>query len=37
MLVCPQCKGKLKYDKETQELICTFDGLGYAIQDGIPV
>lgn len=37
MLVCPVCKGKLKYAKEQQELICTFDGLGFAIQDGVPV
>lgn len=37
MLVCPLCKGKLKYNKESAELICTFDGLAYPIQDGIPV
>ncbi|ASP39980.1 tetraacyldisaccharide 4'-kinase [Bacterioplanes sanyensis] len=37
MLVCPICKGKLKYAKDTQELICTFDGLGYPIRDGVPV
>jgi len=37
MLVCPVCQGKLKLDKEAQELICTFDGLAYPIQDGVPV
>ena len=37
MLVCPECKGKLKYDREAQELLCTFDGLAYPIQDGVPV
>ncbi len=37
MLVCPECKGKLKYDREVQELLCTFDGLAYPIQDGVPV
>ncbi|MDF1764672.1 MAG: Trm112 family protein [Oleibacter sp.] len=37
MLICPQCKGKLKYDRETAELLCTFDGLAYPIRDGIPV
>ena len=37
LLVCPLCKGKLKYDREAQELICLFDGLAYPIRDGIPV
>ena len=37
MLVCPQCKGKLKYEREAGELLCTFDGLAYPIQDGVPV
>ncbi|UYG08897.1 Trm112 family protein [Halomonas sp. M4R1S46] len=37
MLVCPLCKGKLKYDREAQELICRFDGLAYPVRDGIPV
>ena len=37
MLVCPQCKGKLKLDRDANELLCTFDGLAYPIQDGVPV
>ncbi len=37
MLVCPLCKGKLKYDREAQELRCHYDGLAYTIRDGIPV
>ncbi|GGY54151.1 UPF0434 protein [Bacterioplanes sanyensis] len=37
MLVCPVCKGKLKYQKEQQELVCTFDGLAYPIRDEVPV
>ncbi|MGM0702156.1 Trm112 family protein [Halomonas faecis] len=37
MLVCPLCKGKLKYDRETHELRCHFDGLAYPVRDGIPV
>ena len=37
MLVCPLCKGKLKLDKEANELLCTFDGLAYPIRDGVPV
>ena len=37
MLVCPLCKGKLKLDNEAGELLCTFDGLAYPLQDGVPV
>ena len=37
MLVCPQCKGKLKNDRDAAELICTFDGLAYPVRDGVPV
>ncbi|AMD00257.1 Trm112 family protein [Halomonas chromatireducens] len=37
MLVCPLCKGKLKYNREAQELHCLYDGLAYPIRDGIPV
>ena len=37
LLVCPQCKGKLKYEREAAELLCTFDGLAYPIRDGVPV
>ena len=37
MLVCPSCQGKLKLDNDAQELLCTFDGLAFPIQDGVPV
>lgn len=37
VLVCPQCKGKLDYDKKTAELICQHDALAYPVRDGIPV
>lgn len=37
VLVCPLCKGPLKYDKEAQELICRADRLAYPIRDGIPI
>ncbi|ATJ82221.1 Trm112 family protein [Halomonas beimenensis] len=37
MLVCPLCKGKLKYDRQAEELLCRFDGLAYPVRDGIPV
>ena len=37
ILVCPLCKGKLKYDREKQELICRGDSLAYPVRDGIPI
>jgi uncharacterized protein YbaR (Trm112 family) len=37
MLVCPNCKGQLKLDKDAQELLCTFDGLAFPVRDGVPV
>jgi len=37
ILVCPLCKGPLKYDKQAQELICQPDHLAYPIRDGIPI
>ncbi|EEO28851.1 Trm112 family protein [Oxalobacter paraformigenes] len=37
ILVCPLCKGPLKYDRERQELICGADRLAYPIRDGIPI
>lgn len=37
LLVCPLCKGKLKYDAGAAELLCTFDGLAFPVCDGVPV
>lgn len=37
LLVCPLCKGPLKYLKDKQELVCAADRLAYPIRDGIPV
>ena len=37
ILVCPLCKGPLKYDPEKQELICRPDRLAFPIRDGIPI
>jgi len=37
ILVCPICKGKLKYVKHSGELICKIDRLAYPIRDEIPV
>ena len=37
ILVCPVCKGGLKYDREQGELLCFGDSLAYPVRDGIPV
>jgi uncharacterized protein YbaR (Trm112 family) len=37
ILVCPVCKGPLKYHKDEQELICSPCRLAYAVRDDIPV
>lgn len=37
ILACPICKGKLTFDREKQELICSFHRLAYPIRDNIPV
>lgn len=37
VLVCPQSKKPLIYDKQNQELICKESGLAYKIKDGIPI
>jgi uncharacterized protein YbaR (Trm112 family) len=37
ILVCPQTKGPLDYDKNAQELISKKAGLAYPIRDGIPI
>lgn len=37
ILGCPICKGKLHYNKATQELICKFDKLAYPIREGVPI
>ncbi len=37
ILVCPLCKGSLRYVRDDQELICEADKLAYPVRDGIPV
>lgn len=37
ILACPLCKGKLRYDQASQQLICTADRLAYPVKDNIPV
>ena len=37
ILVCPLCKGELRYEKDAQELICVADKLAFPVRDGVPV
>ena len=37
ILVCPLCKGELRYDRDAGELICKADRLAYPIRDDIPM
>lgn len=37
ILVCPLCKGALRYDRTAGELICTVDALAFPVRDEIPV
>ncbi len=37
ILVCPVCKGPVRYVKPAAELICPVDRLAFPVVDGIPV
>lgn len=37
ILVCPICKGPLRFDKTRAELVCNADRLAFPIRDDIPV
>ncbi len=37
LLVCPQTRGPLVYDREKQELLSKNAGLAYPIRDAIPI
>ena len=37
ILVCPLCKGPLRFDKAKAELVCQADRMAYPIRDDIPV
>lgn len=37
ILVCPNCKGSLRFDEINSELICELDKLAYPVKDNIPV
>lgn len=37
ILVCPQCKGRISFNEQENELICHKCNLLYQIEDDIPV
>ena len=39
ILVCPKCKGELRYDKDppAPALVCETCSVSYPIRDGIPI
>ena len=37
ILVCPLCKGPLRYLKSRQQLVFRADRLAFTIRDGIPI
>ncbi|MGB5278649.1 MAG: Trm112 family protein [Gammaproteobacteria bacterium] len=37
ILVCPVCKGKLRYNKKSAELECDHDQLAFPVRNGVPV
>jgi uncharacterized protein YbaR (Trm112 family) len=37
ILVCPQSRGPLRYDKDRQELVSTQARLAYPVREGVPI
>ncbi|MFA5520141.1 MAG: Trm112 family protein [Castellaniella sp.] len=37
ILVCPCCKGRLKFSHDAQELLCSACRLAFPVRDGIPI
>jgi uncharacterized protein YbaR (Trm112 family) len=37
VLVCPQTRGPLRYDRERQELVSEQARLAYPVRDGVPI
>lgn len=37
LLVCPKCKGELRYEESPESLVCERDALRYAVRDNIPI
>jgi uncharacterized protein YbaR (Trm112 family) len=37
LLVCPQCKGELRYEQSPESLVCERDRLRFEVRDDIPI
>ena len=37
ILVCPKCKGPLRFEEREQELVCEHCRLKYPVRDDIPI
>ena len=37
LLVCPKCRGELRYEQDPESLVCQADALRYEVRDGIPI
>jgi uncharacterized protein len=37
LLVCPKCKGDLRYETDPESLVCEAERLRYEVRDGIPI
>jgi uncharacterized protein YbaR (Trm112 family) len=37
ILVCPNCRGEIRYETEPEEIVCTKCGYRYPVRDDIPV
>lgn len=37
MMACPECQGKLEFNKTNKELVCENCQLAFPVRDGIPV
>ena len=37
ILVCPKCKGELRYEESPPSLVCTACALRYPVRDDIPI
>ncbi len=37
LLVCPKCKGELRYEASPESLVCERDALRFEVRDDIPI
>jgi uncharacterized protein len=37
LLVCPRCRGELRYEEDPESLVCEAEHLRYEVRDGIPI